>query len=46
MQYPLLEDTLNDMAVIRTTFETLDLFPADDPVRADLLGWTRIGGGT
>jgi hypothetical protein len=37
MQYPLLEDALNDMAVIRTTFETLVLFPADDPIRAEML---------
>lgn len=32
-----LEDLLNDCAVIRTTFETLDLFPADDPIRAEML---------
>ena len=37
MQYPLLEGALNDIAVITTTFETLDLFPAEDPVRADML---------
>ena len=32
-----MEDMLNDCAVIRTTFETLDLFPADDPIRAEML---------
>ncbi len=32
-----LEDMLNDCAVIRTTFDTLDLFPADDPIRAEML---------
>jgi hypothetical protein len=37
MQYPFLEDALNDMAVIQTTFETMDLFPADDPIRVDML---------
>ena len=34
--YPCLEDGLNDFAVIRTTFETLDYFPADDPI------WTEM----
>src|SRR5438874_629336 len=28
--YPCLEDGLNDFAVIRTTYETLDCFPEDD----------------
>ncbi len=31
-----LEDMLNDCAVIRTTFETFDLFPADDPIREEM----------
>ncbi|MDE2125697.1 MAG: hypothetical protein KGJ62_03825 [Armatimonadetes bacterium] len=35
--YPCLEDGLNDFAVIRTTFETLDVFPADDPIRPEML---------
>lgn len=35
--YPCLEDGLNDFAVIRTTFETLDLFPEDDPVRDEMM---------
>ncbi len=34
--YPCLEDGLNDFAVIRTTFETLDYFPADDPIRSEM----------
>ncbi|NLI00115.1 MAG: hypothetical protein GX446_11575 [Chthonomonadales bacterium] len=34
--YPCLEDGLNDFAVIRTTFETLDFFPADDDMRGEL----------
>ncbi len=34
--YPCLEDGLNDFAVIRTTFETLDLFPDDDPYRDEM----------
>ena len=34
--YPCLEDGLNDFAVIRTTFETLDFFPADDDMRDEL----------
>lgn len=34
--YPCLEDGLNDFAVIRTTFETLDYFPEDDPVREEM----------
>jgi hypothetical protein len=32
MKYLLLENCMNDLAVIRTTFETLDLFSANDPV--------------
>ncbi len=35
--YPCLEDGLNDFAVIRTTFETLDYFPPDDPVRDEMM---------
>ncbi|HEV2472849.1 MAG TPA: hypothetical protein VGS41_09305, partial [Chthonomonadales bacterium] len=35
--YPCLEDGLNDFAVIRTTFETLDLFPEDDPMREEMM---------
>lgn len=35
--YPCLEDGLNDFAVIRTTFETLELFPTDDPYRAEMM---------
>lgn len=35
--YPCLEDGLNDFAVIRTTFETLDLFPTDDPIRDEMM---------
>src|SRR2546423_395736 len=35
--YPCLEDGLNDFAVIRTTFETLDLFPMDDPIRDEMM---------
>ncbi len=35
--YPCLEDGLNDFAVIRTTFETLDLFAEDDPLRAEMM---------
>ncbi len=35
--YPCLEDGLNDFAVIRTTFETLDYFPEDDPVREEMM---------
>ncbi len=31
-----LEDTLNSCAVIRTTFETRDLFAADDPIREEM----------
>lgn len=35
--YPCLEDGLNDFAVIRTTFETLDFFPEDDPIREEMM---------
>jgi hypothetical protein len=35
--YPCLEDGLNDFAVIRTTFETLDYFPEDDPLREEMM---------
>lgn len=34
--YPCLEDGLNDFAVIRTTFETIDLFPDDEELRSEL----------
>ncbi len=35
--YPCLEDGLNDFAVIRTTFETLDLFPDDQELRDEMM---------
>src|SRR5439155_13436503 len=35
--YPCLEDGLNDFAVIRTTFETIDLFPEDQELRAEMM---------
>lgn len=35
--YPCLEDGLNDFAVIRTTFETLDLFPDDVALREEMM---------
>jgi len=35
--YPCLEDGLNDFAVIRTTFETIDYFPDDDEMRGELM---------
>src|SRR5438128_8524780 len=35
--YPCLEDGLNDFAVIRTTFETLDLFPDDQELRGEMM---------
>jgi len=38
--YPCLEDGLNDFAVIRTSFETLVLFPEDDELRQEL--WAII----
>jgi hypothetical protein len=34
--YPCLEDGLNDFAVIRTTYETLEIFPDDQALRAEL----------
>lgn len=34
--YPCLEDGLNDFAVIRTTFETIDLFKDDEALRREL----------
>jgi len=35
--YPCLEDGLNDFAVIRTTYETIDYFPDDPDMRAELM---------
>jgi hypothetical protein len=35
--YPCLEDGLNDFAVIRTTFETLDVFPDDQELRDEMM---------
>lgn len=35
--YPCLEDGLNDFAVIRTTYETLDCFPDDIEMRKELM---------
>src|SRR5215218_3285797 len=35
--YPCLEDGLNDFAVIRTTFETLDVFPDDQELRSEMM---------
>ncbi len=35
--YPCLEDGLNDFAVIRTTYETLDCFPDDLEMRKELM---------
>jgi hypothetical protein len=35
--YPCLEDGLNDFAVIRSTFETIDSFPDDEDLRNDLM---------
>lgn len=35
--YPCLEDGLNDFAVIRTTFETLEYFPDDQEMRTELM---------
>lgn len=35
--YPCIEDGLNDFAVIRTTYETLEFFPDDAAMRAELL---------
>jgi len=35
--YPCLEDGLNDFAVIRTTFETIDAYPDDEELRTELM---------
>src|SRR5437764_696459 len=35
--YPCLEDGLNDFAVIRTTYETLEFFPDDVEMRGELM---------
>lgn len=35
--YPCLEDGLNDFAVIRTTFETIDVFPDDEELRLEMM---------
>jgi hypothetical protein len=35
--YPCLEDGLNDFAVIRTTFETIDVFPDDVELRTEMM---------
>lgn len=35
--YPCLEDGLNDFAVIRTTYETIDYFPDDEEMRKELM---------
>src|ERR1051325_3431565 len=35
--YPCLEDGLNDFAVIRTTFETIDVFPDDQELRTEMM---------
>src|ERR671939_242680 len=35
--YPCLEDGLNDFAVIRTTYETLEYFPDDEVMRKELM---------
>ncbi len=35
--YPCLEDGLNDFAVIRTTYETLEFFPDDEEMRRELM---------
>lgn len=35
--YPCLEDGLNDFAVIRTTFETIDVFPDDEELRKEMM---------
>ncbi len=34
--WPPLEDALNPIAVIRTTFETIEVFPEDDDLRGDM----------
>ncbi|MEP6754169.1 MAG: hypothetical protein ABJA67_01610 [Chthonomonadales bacterium] len=35
--YPCLEDGLNDFAIIRTTYETLEYYPDDDVMRKELM---------
>ncbi len=35
--YPCLEDGLNDFAVIRTTFETIDVFPEDEALCGEMM---------
>src|SRR5262245_26284742 len=35
--YPCLEDGLNDFAVVRTTYETLDYFPDDLDMKRELM---------
>jgi hypothetical protein len=35
--YPCLEDGLNDFAIIRTTFETLEAFPDDPELQAEMM---------
>jgi hypothetical protein len=41
-----LEDALNDLAVIRTTFETLEAFPDDPDLRAELAPLIRDARGS
>jgi hypothetical protein len=36
--YPCLEDGLNDFAVIRTTFETIEVFRDDEELRKEMMG--------
>jgi len=36
--YPCLEDGLNDFAVIRTTFETIEMFKDDPELRREMMG--------
>src|SRR5438105_362846 len=36
--YPCLEDGLNDFAVIRTTFETIEVFREDEELREEMMG--------
>jgi hypothetical protein len=35
--YPCLEDGLNDFAIIRTTFETLEVFPEDEELQGEMM---------
>lgn len=39
--YPCLEDGLNDFAIIRSTFETLDQFPEDEGLHTELMDIIR-----